>query len=402
MKRKNKSFRGLLAALLSLAALLASCHHDTPEPRVRHNRHTILLYIAAENTLGSYFRSDSLEIAEGLKLLPDTVQVALFFDNTQSSKLYYGSAKHELMPIKTYDHNVCSTDSAEMEMVLDDVFRFFPAEHYGIVFWSHASGWVPSNYKKVRRRTFGIDNGQRSSRSDEGPQMEITTMANVLSHHPRTDYLFFDACFMQCVEVAYQLRHVTDYVIGSPAEIPADGAPYTELLPILASGDIDGALRCYYDYYVTGAGSSEYGGAIISALRTDRLEALAAATKPLIESLFVDSTEVKTSDVQYYYPVSGSKVFTQYFDMVNLFYQRCSDEAFETWRQAFDRAVTSKYISRYWASASRSWLQEVRDPAHCGAVSIFVPSKFYGDLGWNEAYRTFDWYRDAGFNKTIW
>ncbi|MBQ9285675.1 MAG: hypothetical protein IJ209_05265 [Bacteroidaceae bacterium] len=402
MKRMNMSFSWLLAAFLSLSTLASSCRHDAPEPHVRHNRHTILLYIAAENTLGSYFRSDSLEIAEGLKLLPDTVQVALFFDNTKSSKLYFGSSKHQLMPVKTYDHNVCSTDSAEMEMVLDDVFRFFPAQHYGIIFWSHASGWVPSSEKKVRRRTFGIDNGQRSSRSDEGPQMEITTLANVLAHHPHTDYLFFDACFMQCIEVAYQLRHVTDCVIGSPAEIPADGAPYAELLPILAAGDIDGALRCYYDYYVSGAGSDEYGGAIISALRTDRLEALAAATRPLVESLFKDSTEVNTSDVQYYYPLIGSKVFTQYFDIVNFFYQRCPEETFEVWRQAFDRAVTAQYISRRWASAARSWLQEVRDPAHCGAVSIFVPSEYYGVLGWNKAFHAFDWYRDAGFDKTIW
>ncbi len=401
MKRKKTLFLLISAVLVCSAATLLSCHDDDPEPNVRRSRHTIFMYIAAENTLGSYFRSDSLEIANALKLLPDTVQVALFFDNTYSSKLYYGLSKHEMMPVKTYDHNVCSTDSAEMEAVLTDVFRFFPAEHYGIVFWSHASGWVPSSYKKVRRRTFGIDNGQRSSQTDEGPQMEITTLANVLAHHPHTDYLFFDACFMQCIEVAYQLRHVTDCVIGSPAEQPADGAPYTQMLPELAVGNIDNALRIYYDYYVSGPGN-RYGGSIISAIRTDKLEALAAATKPLVQALFAERTEVKTGDVQYFYPVIDSDVFTQYFDMVNLFYRRCPDDVFEAWRKTFDEAVTSQYISRYWPSAARSWLQEVRDPAHCGGVSIFVPSEFYEDLGWNAVFHTYDWYVDAGFNTTKW
>ena len=403
MKRCKTILLGLLMCLAGASVALTSCHRDEPdEPRVRHNRHTILLYIAAENTLGSYFRSDSLEIVKGLLQLPDTVQVALFFDNTSSSTLYYGSSRHELKPIKTYNHNVCSTDSAEMEMVLGDVFRFFPAESYGIVFWSHASGWVPSNYKKVRRRTFGIDNGERSSRTDVGPQMEITTMANVLSHHPHTNYLFFDACFMQCIEAAYQLRHETDYVIGSPAEQPANGAPYDQLLPLLAAGDINGALRNYYDYYVTGDGSREYGGAIISAIRTDRLEALAAATRPLIHQLFADRGVIATSNVQRYYPVNGTDAFTEYFDIVNLMYKHIDTDIFEEWRRTFDEAVPYQYISQYWASAARSWLQKVSDPEHCGAVSIFVPSEYYEQKGWNAAFHTYDWYVDAGFNTTNW
>ena len=389
--------------LAGASLMLMSCHHDEPvEPRVRYNRHTILLYIAAENTLGSFFRSDSVEIAEGLKQLPDTVQVALFFDNTQSSKLYYGSSKHELKAIKTYDHNVCSTDSADMEMVLDDVFRFFPAEHYGIIFWSHASGWAPSNYKKVRRRTFGIDNGQRTSRTDEGPQMEITTLARILSHHPHTDYLFFDACFMQCIEVAYQLRHVTDLIIGSPAEQPAEGAPYDQMLPLLAAGEIDGALRVYYDYYVNGAGRRDYGGVIVSAIRTSRLEALANATRPLVQQLFADHSVPTTATVQRYYPVDHSEAFTEYFDIVNLMYNHIDAGTFDAWRTIFDATVPYQYISRRWASASKSWLQEVRDPEHCGGVSIFVPSDYYESKGWIAAYHAFDWYHDAGLSTTNW
>lgn len=407
MKRCKTILLGFLMCLAGASVALTSCHRDEPdEPRVRHNRHTILLYIAAENTMSSYFRDDSLEIVKGLKLLPDTVQVAVFVDIPFGSKLYYGSSRHELMAIKTYDHNVSSTDSAEMEMVLGDVFRFFPAESYGIVFWSHASGWVPSNYKKVRRRTFGIDNGKNKgtrdgNSADQGIQMEITTMANVLSHHPHTNYLFFDACFMQCIEAAYQLRHVTDYVIGSPAEQPANGAPYDQLLPLLAAGDINGALRNYYDYYVTGDGSREYGGAIISAIRTDRLEALAAATRPLIHQLFADRGVIATSNVQRYYPMNGADAFTEYFDIVNLMYKHIDTDIFDEWRRTFDEAVPYQYISRLWYTSTRG-LQVVSDPEHCGAVSIFVPSEYYEQKGWNAAFHTYDWYVDAGFNTTNW
>lgn len=383
--------------------LLSSCHHDDPvEPRVRHSRQTILIYVAAENTLGSFFRADSLEIARALTTLPDTVQVALFIDNTTGSNLYYGSSKHELMRIKAYGRNVCSTDSTEMEMVLTDVFQYLPAEHYGLVFWSHASGWVPQNSKAPRRRTFGIDNGKRSSSDDSGPQMEITTMANILAHHPHSDFIFFDACHMQCIEVAYQLRHVTDWVAGSPAEIPADGAPYTLVLPYFACGDVGGAIKAYHDYYSTGAGQKEYGGAIVSAVRTDKLETLAQATKPIIASIFADRAEVSTSGVQYYFPQAYTGIWTQYFDIVSLFYRYCTTETFDAWRQVFDEAVPTQCISDYWASAASHWLLRVNDPAHCGAVSQYVPLEHYDKLGWNQAYHAYDWYADAGMNTTNW
>ena len=47
--------------------------------------------------------------------------------------------------------------------------------------------------------------------------------------------MLFDACYMQSVEVIYQLRDRTDYFIGSPTEIPGPGAPYEAVVPALFS-----------------------------------------------------------------------------------------------------------------------------------------------------------------------
>lgn len=49
--------------------------------------------------------------------------------------------------------------------------------------------------------------------------------------------MLFDACYMQSVEVIYQLRDRTDYFIGSPTEIPGPGAPYEAVVPALFSQD---------------------------------------------------------------------------------------------------------------------------------------------------------------------
>ena len=43
-------------------------------------------------------------------------------------------------------------------------------------------------------------------------------------------FIFADCCNMMGAEVAYELRNCADYLIGSPAEIPAKGAPYTPMV----------------------------------------------------------------------------------------------------------------------------------------------------------------------------
>ena len=43
-------------------------------------------------------------------------------------------------------------------------------------------------------------------------------------------FIHNDCCEMQCIEVAYALRDVTDYVAGSPMQISAIGGFYTDML----------------------------------------------------------------------------------------------------------------------------------------------------------------------------
>ena len=59
-----------------------------------------------------------------------------------------------------------------------------------------------------------------NSHSNSGSKMEIADVAAALDDFPRLDFILFDACFMQAVEVAYELRHVAKYIASSPAEIP--------------------------------------------------------------------------------------------------------------------------------------------------------------------------------------
>jgi hypothetical protein len=114
-----------------------------------------------------------------------------------------------------------------------------------------------------------------------GHQMDIKDMANVLSKFPKTDFIMFDACFMQSIEVAYELGKYTDYIIASPAEIPAWGAPYQELTkPLFAdvfnpSDVIDAYHTFYKDYH------PKYG-IILSVVDCNKLEQFASIHKEMI------------------------------------------------------------------------------------------------------------------------
>ena len=51
----------------------------------------------------------------------------------------------------------------------------------------------------------------------------------------KIDLLGMDACLMNMVEVAYQLRDSVSYIVGSEIEEPFDGWPYTEILTYLTA-----------------------------------------------------------------------------------------------------------------------------------------------------------------------
>ena len=345
----------------------------------------------------------------GLDSIDDNSRVVLFIDDARSSRLCVGTRREQLQTVKTYEGNLCSTDSLTMANVLRDIFRLYPARTYGLVMCSHASGWLFDDpllsTQSPRRRSFGIDNGRRSSSSNSGRKMNIPTLAGVLSGCPHMDFLFFDACFMQCVEVAYELRHSADYIIASPAEIPASGAPYTQMLRALCAvpSDAGAIVQQYMDFYTTGNGAFSYGGAELSVIRTDRLERLAQATAPLMSHLLADSKELDIDGVQRYYEDLSSSYYTGFFDLKHLFYTHLDSGAYNRWVQTFDDVVPIQALSPSWYSAyNYGTRMYVRDIAHTGGVSVFVPRSRHKDNGWLDAYHCLQWYEDTGMNVTKW
>lgn len=405
----------LIYIIFLIAGLLSgACCDEENEPRLPGMAgdtlaRTLIIYMAAENSLHSDMQTDSLEIAWGLDSIPEDSRVVLFMDDMKSSRLCAGSRKEPLQVFKTFDSDICSTDSLTMASVFREILRNYPARSYGLVLCSHASGWLFDDSEAVRqapsRRSFGIDNGKRLN-LNEGKRMNIPTLAGVLRGLPHLDFLMFDACFMQCVEVAYELRHTADYILASPAEIPATGAPYTTLLRDMCTvpTDVESLAKGYLNYYQSGVGNKSYGGVELSVIRSDRLGRLLEVTAPLLQRLLANRTSPDLNAVQQYYPDLTSGRYTAFYDLKHLFYSCLDADSYEEWVQVFDEAVPVQALSPNWYSSYGLYgtTMKIYDIPHCGGVSVYVPREEHVQRGWVEDYHQLLWYKDAGLSVTNW
>lgn len=424
--------RSLFAPLLIAIGLLAASCSDNDEPipspttPADSARRTVLIYMAAQNTLGSngWQSRDSVEIMLGRQYVPDDVRLLVFIDGASMPRLYRvmrGQARP--VAVRTWANDVNSTSPAVLQDVLEWTRKNFPAREYGLVMWSHADGWIPATNKDyaatrrigfVRPSSFGIDDGAHMG-TDKGSQMDVVDMASSIAAagmHLR--FLFFDACLMQNIEVDYALKDVTDLVIGAPMSTPAAGANYThQLRDGLFSDDPTRIVDVYRNDIADPDQQNTYGdyGIVISAIRTDRLPALAAAfRRALPASQLVGRTSPDMSGVFFYQTYSWNYFYRPHnFDAAESISRLFPEPHRSELLRALAGAVARKAAtSSFWIGPGGFSYADVPLGTYSG-VSLFVPQTAYttnaahcphGDHNVN--FTATSWYRDAGWAQTGW
>lgn len=408
---------------IAAALALSACSDDNTDGGHGHNdtttARTVLVYMVAENSLSAFAtytgvgqKGDINEMLDGVSALSDNDRMVVYLDDVEAPRLYVLTNKteakncNELVPVATFDES-CATDTTTLRRVLDIVARDYAADEYGIVLWSHGAGWMPSTYKSagtatVRRRSFGIDNGNNTN-SNNGPQMEIEDLAAVLASGPRMRFVMFDACFMQCAEVDYALRHVTDYVIASPAEIPGDGAPYAQIMQPMFADTLD--VQGIIDNYVADYPDRE--GAVLSVVRSDAMEDLAAATRRVIAAHRDTLMEMDYRGVLDYFDYNiyhNRFTYPDFYDLQGIMLRLLAPEKsseggeeYATWKTALDAAVPFRRSSARWYSIAPQSTIAV-DQAQYGGMSMFVPlEKYAGAQGGLPAA-----WLETGWGKAVW
>lgn len=410
--------------MLGVMTFLSACDKDHKIAPARSNaRKTVVVYMAAENSLSGIASEDMSEMYTGRADIPQDCNLVVYVDNSSTPAIFtFSSEKGRELWKNLPEQDSC--DSLVFRNTLTEILQAFPADSYGLVMWSHASGWIPGpdntfpQTQNVRqesrpRKSFGIDNNKNMSGygSNTGNELNIPVMRRMLEQvGVHWDYIFFDACFMQCVEVDYELRNICDYIIASPAEIPGDGAPYNKIMSSLFRDDIASTLpQIYYDdnkdrEYNMGSYTTK-GGLMLSVCQTNEMDSLASVMKSFIPRLFQGKREYDMYGTQGYCQYTINSVWKpEYYDLgsaMNILLASPSD--YEALCKQLSRTYPVALHSPYWLSEFFYHYQGViSDADHLACVSMFIPNMKYDHVDYNSYLHTLGWYKAAGWDQTGW
>ena len=406
------------AVMMMMVVMMTACSSDDDafEPvqpaskkdvsRTVDQAKTVLVYMAGRNNLASIVNVDLNEMKQGSKRLGSNDNLLVFVRRDKTEKMPWlarikngvvtDSVSLSDMGITSSDSENRASDPVVMEGVMRYAFSHYPAMdgNYGLVLWGHGSGWLMKDeVKRANSRAFGVDKGE----DGRALWMNIPTMANILRGMPHLKFIMADCCNFMCLEVLYELRNVCDYIIGSPAEIPDQGAPYDEIVPDMFA---DGR---FYTSIIDKYYQSVYGYLPLTAIQTNQMEQLAQATHKTmqaVQSNLNDDYADMTGLIHYYHTDDDSDFHPEYnifYDAGDFFLAHAPQDAYQQWKQALDQAVVERRNAARW-NTDKVWFMKYSDftvtDAKMHGVSMFVeqnPTK--GNYGkWNEDIRKMAWW----------
>ena len=305
--------RIILSVMLATALLCQSCVKDDTDPMATekpYSRVLTIMCLGNNNGLAASLKDNIKTICDNpvpLKTDPKAILIYEHYDNQAPilTRLYSdwrGSISRDTL--LTLSKETVSTSVETMVKVLSYVQEEFQSDHYGLILSSHGTGWLPKSYYTYfdgngpRVSSFGAEGGVTSP---DAAEIELTDLPHCIPFH--CDYIIFDACLMGGVEVAYEMKDVTDKIAFSATEILARGYQYDVLLSdVMKNSDYALEDFCSHFYEFTQSMSSPSDrSCTISCVRTDKLEALAAICKPLFSKYRDQLMHLGPDDVQGFY-----------------------------------------------------------------------------------------------------
>lgn len=268
-------FQRIITGLLFCFPLFWGCTNDVPDP-VAPTR-TVLIYMAADNSLSSYSYDNIESIVQGTSasaLNGGNLLIYVDAKNAAPQLLQIkvkSDGKIQKLSVEDYPEQN-SADPSVMRGVFDKVIGDYPADSYGLVLWSHGTAWLPYNVQPMLR-SFG---------QDESNWMEIDELAEALPDHV-FDFIMFDACYMASTEVAYALRDKADYILASPTEVLGEGFPYKLIIGnfFTETAGLQQIAETFYNYYNQKEKIIEQS-ASVSLIATEQLDNLAAICREIV------------------------------------------------------------------------------------------------------------------------
>lgn len=282
MDDRQKNIRNIIISIILIIPLLfSSCLKEEADNRQQLPERTILFYMAGDNSLSGETQEKVDALASAWNIKGEN-RLLVFQDRG-------GENAPRLLEIKTGADGKGTIEvleeykdgnSASIKVfvrVLNDMVRYCPSSDYGLVLFSHSSGWFPAG-------TFAQP---RSVVTDGDTEFELVDFARAIPNG-QFRFIIFESCLMAGAEVAYELKDKTDYILASSAEILSPGFTplYGKMLECLykTAPDLTGFAGEYYDYCNRLSGDNRSATvSVVSTAGIDLLKSLLARAESHVE-----------------------------------------------------------------------------------------------------------------------
>lgn len=394
-------------------------------------RNVLLLYSAGYNSLTSYLEEDIEDLQQGW--LPGqgrNENILLIYSHLPVKPGNYATPSQPTLTriykdkegqtvrdtLVRYSEDTHSSTAEQLHDVLAYVNRTFPAKSYGMIFSSHATGYLPAGfYTNPNGYIFNENKGMLHRagirRSQPVPYIEpehdpslpavksigqdqVGTAGNYQSYEINLDefakaipmqmeYILFDACLMGGVEVAYELKDKCRLVGFSQTEVLAEGFDYRSLTShLIGSPEPNPQAVCedYFNQYIIQSGV--YQSATISMIDCSRMGPLASVCKEMFSKYRQQTAELRASSVQRYYRSD----YHWFFDLYDIIARSgASSEELKQLQAVLDECVVYK-------ATTPGFMGSFKIITYSG-LSMYLPN--CGTYELNRYYRTLQWNKDT-------
>ncbi|PXV59441.1 cysteine peptidase C11 family protein [Dysgonomonas alginatilytica] len=281
---------------LLLLLLLFSCTNEVELDLPVSPRNVLLVYMGGDNNLSDETDQKIEAIRSGWKA-SDGDKLLIYQDAAGTAptltEIVNRNGQNTLNILKTYPEEN-SADPEVFARVISEVHGLYPlsgGRKASLLVFSHASGWLPKGALLSPRST------TRSIIIDGSDEMNLTDFATAIPDNT-FDYIVFEACFMAGIEVAYELKDKTNYILASSAEIVSPG--FTESYPQTINNLFENTpnltqfAQSSFDYFSNNTGYEQ--SATFSIIKTSELDNLADFVKNNCDF----NKEISLNDIQHF------------------------------------------------------------------------------------------------------
>lgn len=350
-------FRFISFFVILQSLLLGSCSKQSIDEEAATSAKTIFVFMPYSGDVSNLYPNF-------LRNLDDLQKAIVAEKGLKGNRLLVflsTSATQSVLFEMRYERNTCITDTLcryvsndyttveGMASILHKVQTLAPARQYAMIVGCHGEGWLPKKEASYSAtRFFGGSSAKY--------QIDITDFASAISSAGmHMQFVLFDDCYLSCVEVAYDMRNVTDYLIASTSEIMAYGMPYEKILPHLLGNAPDYGTVCsefleFYENY-----RLPYGTIGVTDCRVaERVAANMRQLNAAFKADEVDPDSVQDLDAGHWEP-------TVYYDFGDYVRHLCGSDtvAYVGFQKILDEFVPYKASTRQIMSWSRYCIIDV-------------------------------------------